>query len=56
MYRCILCGFDVELDDARVPIAGKCICIRCWTRETGDTHSLPTGLRKEAERAAKEAP
>lgn len=48
MFRCILCAFDVELDDA-VVIAhgGRCICIRCYARETGSEKLMTKNLRRE---------
>jgi len=52
MYRCLICGFEVELDDAIAPTRrGTCICVRCYARETKTEHPLPAGLRREVEEA-----
>ncbi len=50
MVTCILCNFSVELDDAAVLLASRprCICLRCFTRETGlPSRAMPGGLRRE---------
>lgn len=48
MFHCILCAFDVELDDTVVTSAGfRCICLRCYSRETGNLKLMTRGLRKE---------
>jgi hypothetical protein len=48
MYRCILCAFDTELDDAVVANkSGRCICLRCYLRETGGTKMMEQRLRRE---------
>jgi len=55
-YRCILCKFEVSLDDAIAPLiaTGRCICLRCFSRETSTTHPMPDGLRKAVTAAAQE--
>jgi hypothetical protein len=48
MFRCILCAFETELDDTVVTAAnGRCICLGCYTRETGNHKMMTKGLRKE---------
>ena len=49
MVTCLLCGFDVELDDAVVVLASRarCICVRCFGRETGSTRPMPRWLQRE---------
>lgn len=48
MLRCILCAFDTELDDAVViSVNGRCICLRCFTRETNNEKPMGKGLRRE---------
>ena len=51
MVTCLLCGFPAELDDAAVLLAtrNRCICLRCYTRETGASiaRPLPEWLRRE---------
>ncbi len=46
MFTCRICRFDAELDDVAVPGAGpRCICVRCFARETGTAKRMPKGLR-----------
>jgi hypothetical protein len=49
MVMCLLCGFPAELDDAAVMLAARarCICLRCFSRETGTARPLPEWLRRE---------
>lgn len=48
MVRCILCGFDTELDDTVVVSqTGRCICLRCFSRETNSSKPMGKGLRKD---------
>jgi hypothetical protein len=49
MVTCLLCGFETELDDAAVLLASraKCICLRCFSRETGSARPVPEALRRE---------
>lgn len=48
MYHCVICHFEVELDDAIAPTsAGACVCLRCFARETGSTRSMPKHLARE---------
>lgn len=49
MVTCLLCAFRVELDDAAVVMAtrARCICLRCFSRETGTTRALPKHLERE---------
>ncbi len=50
MKTCIICRFDVPLDDAMVPAAdGRCICLYCFQRETASRLAVPDGLRSEVE-------
>lgn len=52
MFRCVLCKFNVELDDAITTTRnGACICVRCFARATESEHRLPTALRRELEQA-----
>ena len=44
---CLICHYEVELDDAVVPTGGRCICLRCFLRETGTEVVMPAPLRKE---------
>ncbi len=52
MFRCVICHFDVELDDAIAATRrGTCVCVRCFARETNTEHPVPSALRRELERA-----
>jgi len=45
MYLCTLCHFDCPLDDVVVAAAaGRCICLRCYARETETTKPMPKPL------------
>jgi hypothetical protein len=47
MYVCVICRFEVELDDAVAPTAtGHCVCVRCFARETESEHSMDKPLRQ----------
>jgi hypothetical protein len=46
MFTCLICRFDAELDDVALRRGGpRCICLRCYTRETGTEKRMPKGLR-----------
>lgn len=48
MWTCCICRFNTELDDAMVTTArGRCICLRCFSRETGSARPLSPALRRE---------
>jgi hypothetical protein len=48
MYSCVICRFLVELDDAMVPTpSGRCICFRCFSRETESAVHMPKWLEGE---------
>ena len=47
MPRCILCNFDTEVDDAVVSSRGRCICLRCYSRETDTQKPMTNALRRE---------
>ena len=52
MYRCLICHFTVELDDAIAATRrGTCVCVRCFARETKSEHPLSATLRREVEEA-----
>lgn len=55
MYQCVICRGEVEADDAELvnrELPGRCICLRCWTRETGTTRYLSRELCRELVAAA----
>jgi hypothetical protein len=48
MTTCMICRFDVPLDDAVfVTAGGRCVCLLCYGRETGSHLPLPKALRRE---------
>jgi hypothetical protein len=48
MYSCIICRFEVELDDVAVPGGARsCVCLRCYSRETNSERPMPKTLRQE---------
>lgn len=48
MPICTICHFETELDDAAAGVAGsgRCICLRCYGRETGGARPMPRALRR----------
>ncbi len=49
MRTCIICRFEVPADDAVVPTGSRCVCLACFSRETGTAKPLPKGLRRVVE-------
>ena len=48
MFVCTLCHFACPLDDVAVACGvGRCICLRCYARETGTTKVMLKTLRRE---------
>jgi hypothetical protein len=48
MRTCIVCRFDTEFDDIVTEGSdGRCICLRCFVRETGSHRPMPKTLRHE---------
>ena len=48
MKTCIICRFETELDDVAVEGHGeRCVCLRCFTRETDTARRMPKPLRRE---------
>ena len=48
MMICIICRFEAEVDDAVVSSGeGRCICLRCYTRETGHLLTVPKRIRND---------
>jgi hypothetical protein len=47
LHVCVLCRFPAELDDAVVPTdTGRCICLRCFNRETETVRPMDRKLRE----------
>lgn len=48
MTTCIICRFETELDDVVIHGAGgRCVCLRCYARETGTARPMPKALRRD---------
>jgi hypothetical protein len=48
MLTCIICRFATELDDAITATpSGRCLCLRCYTRETGTGRPMPRTLQRD---------
>jgi hypothetical protein len=48
MTTCIICRFETELDDVVINGAGgRCVCLRCYARETGTARPMPKVLRRD---------
>ncbi len=48
MLTCTICHFETELDDAVVARTdGRCICLRCYGRETGGARPMSKALRRQ---------
>ena len=48
MRTCIICCFTAELDDVVSRIGPeRCICLRCYARETGTERPMPQALRRQ---------
>ena len=47
MWICRICHFETALDDVVLIRGDRCICLRCFRRETGSTRPMPMVLRRE---------
>lgn len=48
MRICVICRFETELDDVVAPIADRrCVCLRCFHRETRSALPMPATLRRD---------
>jgi hypothetical protein len=48
MSTCSICHFATELDDVVARMAGnRCICLRCFDRETNQSKPMPKALRRQ---------
>lgn len=54
MYRCVICRFDVELDDVVIRGDAGCICLRCYERETRSEKRMDKRLRQQLIQALSE--
>jgi len=47
MRTCKLCREVTELDDVAVSFpSGRCVCLRCYGRETDSAPTMPASLRR----------
>ena len=52
MTTCVICRFDTELDDVVVRLpSGRCVCLSCYDRETGNAPRPAKSLRRSVEDA-----
>jgi hypothetical protein len=53
MTACIICRFEIELDDVAVrgSHGRRAVCIRCFARETGSHRQMPKSLRRDIQAA-----
>jgi hypothetical protein len=52
MRTCRLCQWQVTLDDVVVALRGdRCICLRCYLRETGAERAMPKDYRRQIQAA-----
>jgi hypothetical protein len=50
MSTCVLCRFEVEADDVALGgPQGRCICLRCYLRESETEQPISKALRREVE-------
>lgn len=49
MFGCVICHFDVELDDVVVRQGDKCICLRCLMHEAGTEQVFDKAMRRDIE-------
>jgi hypothetical protein len=48
MKTCTICRFETELDDVALAGGpGRCVCLRCFARETATELTMPKALRRE---------
>ena len=48
MTTCIICRFETELDDVVINgAAGRCVCLRCYSREVRDEHRMTPRLHRD---------
>ena len=48
MFTCVICRFDTELDDVATRVrSDRCICLRCYARETDSAKPMSKILRRQ---------
>lgn len=57
MFTCIICHFAAPLDDTVVSgRSGRCICLRCYLRETETERHMAPSLRRDLSHALSGVP
>ena len=52
MLTCVICRFETVLDDVIVgTTSGRCVCLRCYCRETESARPMSKQLRRDLEAA-----
>ena len=47
MATCVICRFETEFDDVVLGgRTGRCVCLRCFDRETGSARPMPKALHR----------
>ncbi len=47
MATCVICHFATPLDDVALACgSGRCVCLRCFVRETGGAPPMPKALQR----------
>ncbi len=50
MSTCVICRFPTVLDDVQLRgPRGRCVCVRCYLRETDTLRTVPAALRRRVE-------
>lgn len=52
MRTCRICRWEVTLDDVVVELReGRCICLRCYLRETEGAREMPKDYQRQIDEA-----
>jgi hypothetical protein len=50
MFRCIICRFEVTLDDVVLNKGdGRCVCLRCYNHETHHETAVSKRLQRDTD-------
>lgn len=48
MFSCVCCHFETVLDDVSLVLGNRrCVCLRCYGRETDSARVMPKALREQ---------
>ena len=57
MFVCVICHFDAELDDVVFDRGdGRCVCLRCYERETRTERRVSKAVVRDAKDASSGTP